>query len=157
MKSVISILSCFLLLSCNFATVPQQQEKIPYQQNGLVKYLRSEGAAQYFESINIGSTSADAVYNCTVSVIENLLFKGIPSSPSETPLIQNERTAYDKHGEILKQIIFDTAPNKFVTYSAIMQEEKIPDGVRIILEVAIDTKALRRELEKQAIISKLGL
>ena len=156
MKYILVIISCIAFIGCTPKTVPQHQD-IAYQRNGQVRYIQSEGSALYFESINIGSTSSEAVYHSVVSTIENILFKGIPKSPSEVPMISDENKAMEAHGLALKKIIYETGPNQFVTSSSILEEEKIANGIRSVVEVAIDTKALRRELEKQSIIPKLGL
>ena len=90
------------------------------------------------------------------NAIENLLFKGIPKSNQEKPLIANEYLAKNKHGDFLYDLIENKGYKTYVISSYIVNDIT-KGGVHLVTqEIKFDLTNLRRYLVSNNIIKKFG-
>ncbi|WP_341226628.1 hypothetical protein [uncultured Arcticibacterium sp.] len=156
-KEIISFWFVLFLLNMSCSQKVTSQKSIEYSRNGKVSYVASKGLLQSFNSQNFGSTTQDAAYFATVSAIENLLYRGVANSPSESPLVKNELESKLAFENKLNDLAFNLGPERFVTKSLIVDDESSSGGHLVTVEVEVDVKALRKYLEENKIIKKFGL
>ncbi|MEZ5030941.1 MAG: hypothetical protein R2787_06060 [Saprospiraceae bacterium] len=91
------------------------------------------------------------------NALENILFRGIPGSPQESPLVPDEQAARQSHGEMLTKMTAGGNYQQFVIQSYVDHVETSPQGAHIDQTVTFDLNALRKHLEREGVIRKFGL
>lgn len=146
-----SIIIVFLFVS---ACAPKIN--MSYQRTGMVTCQKhdkmtitvlSEGQAE-----NVGKAVGFAERNA----IENILFKGIPKSNQEKPLIPNEYSAKDSHGDFLFDLVENGGYKSYIM-SSLIDHDFNSGGVHLVnQEIQIDLTNLRKHLESNGVVRKFG-
>ncbi len=125
--------------------------------SGETEYLSpSEAGTILVKSIGKGETISNALENAEVRAIENLLFRGIPGSQYQLPMIANEQEVKKNYSTYFKKLLSERSYQKFVLDSKVLNSyDLIKKDVMISLKINVD--ALRRDLENNNIIRKFGI
>lgn len=109
------------------------------------------------ESNGYGKNLNHALVDAQINAFKVLMFKGLPGSDLNVPLIENEKKASIKHKAYFNEF-FDGGNYKSFMMSSIESSDliKIRGGKKISMEVVINYNSLRRDLEQNQIIRKFG-
>lgn len=151
MKAYIFIFLGILFLACS------PKLNLQYQRTGLVTCethdkmtitLISEGQAE-----NMGKSASFAERNA----IENLLFKGIPKSNQEKPMINNESKVRRDNQAFYMNFIENRGFQLYITSSTV-NDHYVSGGVHVVKQrIEIDLTNLRKHLVTNKIVRGFGL
>lgn len=158
----------FTLVFSHCKTVP-----VSYFPNAELVYLQSEGDQLTLQTLGYGTTEQNAVLNAQISAFDNLFFRGIPNSPYSNPLIglnendvkRNNRNYFAGFygGKRLLNFINGyniIASDKTVVLAKKIKNKKVEQGnVRsraAYIEIIINVKSLRKDLEANKVIKPFG-
>lgn len=126
--------------------------------SGEVNFLYKEAQGTIaVKSAGYGKNQTDAVMDAQKNAFKVLIFKGIPGTELNLPLIENENEAKVKHSEYFKKF-FDQAYYKVFIMSSTESSNLIKmKGVKkIMVDVKINYNSLRKDLEQNQLIRKFG-
>jgi len=150
MKQTLYIIIAILgLHSCS----PKLQ---PY--SGEVNFLYKEAQGTIaVKSTGYGKNQTDAVMDAQKNAFKVLLFKGIPGTELNVPLIENENDAKSKHADYFKKF-FDEGNYKTFMMSSTESSNliKMKGTKKIAVDVKINYNSLRKDLEQNQLIRKFG-
>ena len=150
------ILAFILAMGIVAGACTKKANQMPYQRTGEVVCTGHDDRTIHLHVKALGSDVQDAAYYSDVSAFENLLYKGIPDSSQELPLIESDRATQDlkeyfamffERGEYLK----------FVTNQQVIANTRSGDYNFVEKNISIDLFAFRRFLEEERIIKKFGI
>jgi hypothetical protein len=109
------------------------------------------------KAIGYGENQESAVEDAQKSAFKILLFKGIPGTELNIPLIQNENEATSKNSNYFKKL-FDEGYYKTFLMSSTESSNliKIKGNKKITVDMKINYNSLRKDLENNLIIRKFG-
>jgi len=152
------LLSCCLLLAS--AHMAFGQKDLPGQYNGYVKYESTPGLGLITVTCSgFGKKKQQSLKDAAAGAFYNLLFRGIPGSQQELPMIPDENEA--KNNRHVRDIL-DGGYSAFVIENNLLGEEprkKKKDGAKGVLTthtMTISCEALRHYLEQNNVIRKFG-
>jgi len=143
------IISILGLYSCS----PKIQ---PY--SGEVNFLYKEAQGTIaVKSTGYGKNQSEAVTDSQLNAFKVILFKGIPGTELNVPLIENENDAKSKNNAYFKKL-FDEANYKTFMMSSTESSNliKVKGGKKISVDVKINYNSLRKDLEQNQVIRKFG-
>jgi hypothetical protein len=110
------------------------------------------------ESDGFGKKKQVAIEDAQYKAFETILFRGVPGTDLNVPLVENERDAkmkYKKYFDELKKSRF----KNFITNTNVTSEfvKKTKGAKNISIQTEINYKALRLDLEQNQVIRKFGL
>ena len=149
LKSILVAMSILGLQSCS----PKLQ---PY--SGEVNFLYKEAQGTIaVKSTGYGKNQSEAVADAQKNAFKILLFKGLPGTELNVPLIENENDAKSKHGDYLKKL-FDQGNYKTFMMSSTESSNliKMKGTKKITVDLKINYNSLRKDLELNQIIRKFG-
>lgn len=150
MKFVLSILALSFLFSCS-------KTIIPYQRSGEVNAVNHENSIITVSSQGRAENASKAVYHAERNAFENLLFKGVPNTNQESPLIPDEIQALDANPALFERLLVNQDYRRFIMDS-FTGNSTTSGGVTLIEQVVkIDLKSLRNYLQSEGITKKFGL
>lgn len=105
-----------------------------------------------------GPTKPQAISNAEVNAFSTLIFKGIPGSQQQLPMLPDEATSRKKHSAYFDQF-FKGGYKPFMMLSEAQSSYAAGRKGRknITQRVKINVDALRRDLETNGITRKFGL
>lgn len=111
------------------------------------------------ETDGYGSTKNDAMLDAEQKAFETILFRGLPGTDLNEPLISNEKDAKTKYGAYFKKLFQAEKMGSFITGTAVTSSfvKKTKGSKNITVQTSINYKALRRDLEQNNVIRKFGL
>ena len=127
--------------------------------SGKVAYLSSEGMETIsVRSSGIGKAEAQAKYQAERLAFENLFFRGISSSNYSKPLVGiDEKEQLQKNATYFNEF-FNKRMQTFILSSfQSTPKQKIKGEVHLTMDLKINTKSLKKDLEENGIIRKFGL
>ena len=126
-------------------------------QHGLVSYVNSNGKETIkVKSDDYGKSEKEAVSNAEKLAINTLLNVGITGSEVNSPMI-GINVAKTSKEEYLKKLYTNDRYRSFLTCSENVQVVKEKRVYHATLNCCISYRALRKDLEDNNIIKKLGL
>ncbi len=143
------------LSSCAPKTTPTKYS-FEYVRTGKVNVIYSDKGLLTVKSEGVAENLSKAIYFAEINALENILYRGIPSSTQESPLISDELDAYKKNQLVLDNLVFRNGYKNYLTSSEII-ERNDGAGIYVIQKVTFDIPALRKYLENNNIIRKFGL
>jgi hypothetical protein len=149
LKSILVAMSILGLQSCS----PKLQ---PY--SGEVNFLYKEAQGTIaVKSTGYGKNQSEAVADAQKNAFKILLFKGLPGTELNVPLIENENDANSKHGDYLKKL-FDQGNYKSFMMSSTESSNliKVKGTKKITVDLKINYNSLRKDLEQNQVIRKFG-
>lgn len=149
LKSILVAMSILGLQSCS----PKLQ---PY--SGEVNFLYKEAQGTIaVKSTGYGKNQSEAVADAQKNAFKILLFKGLPGTELNVPLIENENDAKSKHGDYLRKL-FDQENYKTFMMSSTESSNliKMKGTKKITVDLKINYNSLRKDLEQNQVIRKFG-
>jgi len=152
------LLSCCLFLAS--AAIAFAQRDLPGEYNGQVKYESTPGLGLITVTCSgFGKKKQQSLKEAAAGAFYNLLFRGIPGSQQDLPMIPDENTG--RNNRYVKDLL-DGGYSAFVVENTLLREEprkKKKDGAKGVLTthtMTINCDALRRYLEQNNVIRKFG-
>ena len=99
--------------------------------------------------------ATDAQLYAERNAVENLLFKGIAGC-YEQPLVTKEAESMQAHAAFYDWLITKREYERFITDRKLEVNSKKKKQVNITETITFDVPALRKEMERQGVIKKLG-
>jgi hypothetical protein len=108
-------------------------------------------------SVGYGKNQTEAVADAQKNAFNIILFKGLPGTDLNIPLIENENDASSKYSNYLKKF-FDEGNFKTFMMSSTESSNLIKmKGIKkITVDVKINYNSLRKDLEQNQLIRKFG-
>lgn len=148
-KSILGLIVILGLHSCS----PKLQ---PY--SGEVNFLYKEAQGTIaVKSTGYGKNQTEAVADAQKNAFKVLLFKGLPGTELNVPLIENENDAKSKNSEYLNKF-FEQGYYKTFMMSSTESSNliKMKGTKKITVDVKINYNSLRKDLEQNQLIRKFG-
>ncbi len=129
---------------------------LPY--SGEVNFLYKEAQGTIaVKSTGYGKTQNDAVTDAQKNAFKVILFKGIPGTELNVPLIENENEAKSNHDSYFKKLLDQGFYKTFMMSSTESSNLiQIKGGKKITVDVKINYNSLRKDLEQNQVIRKFG-
>lgn len=109
------------------------------------------------KSIGYGKNQTDAVTDAEKNAFNIILFKGLPGTELNVPLIENESEAKSKHASYFRNLFDDAYYKSFMMSSTESSNLiKIKGNKKISIDVKINFNSLRKDLEQNQVIRKFG-
>ena len=139
-----------ILVSCS-------PKVIPYQRTGEVNAVSHENSIVTVSSVGRAGSKNTAIHYAERNAFENILFKGVPNTNQESPLIPDENTALRNNEKLISSLLTKEGYLRYIMDSYTITSNN-SGGVHVVDQsVKIDIKALRKYLESQGILKKFGL
>ncbi len=149
-KIILSTIVAILIFACKTTTTPLVAD---------VTYKSYNNQIMNVESIGYGSKESDALENAKKNAIDVILFRGVPNSSLNTPLVgTTESVAKQKHESYFEEFYKNRRYSSFIT-QAISQTpfKKLENGSKgLKATVKVNIQALRTDLENNGVIRKFG-
>lgn len=99
----------------------------------------------------------DAIQKAQILAIETILFRGIPNSAYNLPLVENRAEALANHAKYFNHLLNEGYYKTFIISSSNVEALKDAKNDKLmILNIGINYHALRRDLEQNGVIRKFG-
>ena len=137
------------ILGCSPRTIPYSAQ---------VEFLyKHEHGTIGLNSTGYGKNRVHAIEDAQKNALNILIFKGVPGSEMNLPLVQNESETRSKYSEYFKTF-FDRQYYKMYVVSSTESSALVKSGrlKKISVDVKINYVSLRKELEQNNIIRKFG-
>jgi hypothetical protein len=109
------------------------------------------------ESTGYGKNQSEALVDAQITAIKVLLFKGLPGTELNVPLIENENDAKSKHNDYFQNLFQQGSYMKFIMSSTESTNPIKKGGNKTItLDIKINYNSLRKDLKQNQIIRKFG-
>lgn len=128
----------------------------PYSSEVNFLYKEAQGTIAV-KSTGYGKNQTDAVMDAQKNAFKVILFKGLPGTELNVPLIENENDAKSKHADYFKKF-FDEGNYKTLMMSSTESSNliKMKGTKKITVDVKINYNSLRKDLEQNQLIRKFG-
>jgi hypothetical protein len=149
LKSILGLIVILGLHNCS----PKLQ---PYSAEVNFLYKEAQGTIAV-KSTGYGKNQTDAVSEAQKNAFKVILFKGLPGTELNVPLIENENDAKSKKADYFKKF-FDEGNYKTFMMSSTESSNliKVKGGNKISVDVKINYNSLRKDLEQNQVIRKFG-
>lgn len=125
-----------------------------------VKYVSSDGDLVKMRCVGYAKKAKEAVVDAELSAVKVVLFQGVSGEPRfQSPLISTtEREAVRGNKKYFKDF-YDGGYRRFVVSSEILSRLKKDASRRksMAVDVTVNVRALREDLERNGVIRKFGL
>lgn len=109
------------------------------------------------KSTGYGNNQTDAVSDAQKNAFKVILFKGLPGTELNVPLIENENEAKSKYSDYFKKFFDDEHYKTFMMSSTESSNLIKMKGLnKITVDVKINYNSLRKDLEQNQLIRKFG-
>lgn len=132
--------------------------KTNYQTIG-INYLSGDASTLTLRCEGIGKDKYESIANAEKNAIEALLFRGIPDSQQKDPLVLvTESDAKKNNKKYFDQLLGDKRYKTFIISSIQTIEPQNDKGrnKKNTVDVRINLRALRNDLEQEGVIRKFG-
>jgi hypothetical protein len=149
LKSILGIIVILGLYSCSPKLQPYSAE---------VNFLSKEAQGTIaVKSTGYGKNQTEAVEDAQKNAFKVLLFKGLPGTELNIPLIENENDAKSKNSEYFNKF-FEQGNYKTFMMSSTESSNliKMKGTKKITVDVKINYNSLRKDLEQNQLIRKFG-
>jgi hypothetical protein len=152
LKIILGVFVVLGLQSCS----PKIQPYSSY--SGEVNFLfKEEQGTIVVESTGYGKNQSEALVDAQITAIKVLLFKGLPGTELNVPLIENENAAKSKHNEYFQNLFQQGNYVKFIMSSTESANTiRKTNNNKITLDIKINYNSLRQDLEQNQVIRKFG-
>lgn len=128
----------------------------PYSAQVNFLYKEAQGTIAV-KSIGYGKNRVDAISDAQKNAFNVILFKGLPGTELNVPLIDNENEVKSKNSEYFKKFFDQSNYRNFMMSSTESSNLiKIKGGNKISVDVKINYNSLRKELEQNLVTRKFG-
>ncbi|MFY7825701.1 MAG: hypothetical protein ACOVQ4_01190 [Flectobacillus sp.] len=154
-QHLLLILLLCQLSACAPKTTPIKNS-FDYVRTGKVNVISSDKGLLSVKCEGMAENLNKAILFAEMNALENILYRGIPGSNQEAPLIPDELDAYKKNQLVLDNLVFRNGYKNYITGSEIIERHDA-NGIFVVQKVTFDVPALRKYLENNNIIRKFGL
>jgi hypothetical protein len=128
----------------------------PY--SGEVNFLYKEAQGTIaVKSTGYGKDRPSAVADAQINAFSILLFKGIPGTELNVPLVDNEAEARSKKADYVKRLLEQGYYKSFMMSSTESSNLiKVRGGKKISVDIKINYNSLRKDLEQNGVVRKFG-
>jgi hypothetical protein len=129
---------------------------LPY--SGEVNFLYKDAQGTIgVKSTGYGTNKKDAVEDAHKNAFQIILFKGIPGTELNIPLVENENAARSKNGEYFTRLLEGGNYRSFLMSSNESSGLMKSQGTKKInVDMKINYNSLRKDLEQNQVIRKFG-
>ena len=151
-KIILGIILITGLYSCSSKIQPYSSY------SGEVNFLfKEEQGTMVVESTGYGKNQSEALVDAQITAIKVLLFKGLPGTELNVPLIENENDANSKFSDYFQNLFQQGNYIKFIMSSTESANPVQKKGNKTItLDIKINYNSLRKDLEQNQVIRKFG-
>ena len=104
-----------------------------------------------------GKTEGDAIADAGLYTIEQVLFRGVPNSNQREPLIGvDEDRAWRNHRGYLESLLTNKRYLSFLTLTSPIEGGRERRQNWVVVDVTVNLRALRSDLEQAGVIRKFG-
>jgi len=146
----IFFLSLLILSACS------PKLAIPFERTGAVEYLSGDKNTITVTTNGFAENENKAIYYAERNALENILFRGIPGSNQENPMVANENDAYRTSKESLDALILRDGYRRYMIQTYTEEKRNGNGGINVKRIVKFDIQALRKYLEENKIVRKFG-
>lgn len=148
LKSILTII-LLSLISCG----PKLQSN-----SGEVNFLYKDAEGSIaVKSVGYGTNRENAVIDAQKNAFKILLFRGIPGTDLNVPLIDNENEAKLKNTNYFKNFFEEGNYKTFMMSSTESSNLVKVNGVKkIVIDIKINYNSLRKNLEQNQLVRKFG-
>jgi hypothetical protein len=108
-------------------------------------------------SKGFGRKENDAIIDAQCNAFNIILFKGIPGTDLNLPLVENENEAKSKNSEYFTKFFKGGGYHNFLKSSTLSEEPvKVKGGKLYSIDLKINYNSLRTDLEQNDIVRKFG-
>lgn len=152
MKNLVKSLFIITLLGF-FSCSPQVK---PYSAE--VNYINKEAAGTItVKSTGYGKNKEKAMIDAQKNAFRVILFKGLPGTQLNVPMVDNENEARSKNTAYFEKFFDQEFYKTFIMSSTQSSNlEKVKGGKKINVDLKINYNALRSDLEQNKVIRKFG-
>lgn len=144
------------VLTFLFFIIGCAKKNIPYSAEVNFLYKEAQGTIAV-KSTGYGKNQKEAVEDAQRNAFRVLLFKGIPGTELNIPLVANETEARSKHPEYFKNLLDGAGYRSFTMLSNESSVLTKAYGVKKInVDIKINYNSLRKDLEQNQVIRKFG-
>lgn len=145
------IFTCvFFLVICTVPFVSAQ-----FFRTGEVRCVTNDARLVTLASTYTATNATDAQLYAERNALENLLFKGIAGCYDQ-PVMTKEAESMQAHPAFYDWLIMKREYERFITDRKLEIISKKKKQVKIMETITFDVPALRKEMERQGVIKKLG-
>jgi hypothetical protein len=109
------------------------------------------------KSTGYGKNQKQAVEDAQLNAFKVLLFKGVPGSELNLPMVENENEARSRHDEYFNKLLDQGNYKSFMMSSTESSNLiKMRGTKKINVDVKINYNSLRKNLEQNQVIRKFG-
>lgn len=149
LKSTLSLIIILEFHSCN----PKIQS---YAAEVNFLHREAQGVISV-KSTGYGKNQIEAVADAQINAFKVLLFKGLPGTELNLPLIENENDAKSKHSDYFKKFFEQGIYKTFIMSSTESSNLiKVNGTKKISADIKINYNSLRKDLEQHQLIRKFG-
>lgn len=149
--SSLCIILTIVLSSC--ASV----EKVNLPKRGDITFVSESDGTTTIRVVAAAESYDDAVKEAEVYAIEQIFFRGLANSQQRMPMIGTGESSEKIKNKAFFDVLFEKNRYKsFVPESKTVGSVKYGQGVQVEMIVTVDQRSLRRDLESNGIIRKLG-
>ena len=149
--SSLCIILTIVLSSC--ASV----EKVNLPKRGDITFVSESDGTTTIKVVTAAESYDDAVKEAEVYAIEQIFFRGLANSQQRMPMIGTGESSEKIKNKAFFDVLFEKNRYKsFVPESKTVGSVKYGQGVQVEMIVTVDQRSLRRDLESNGIIRKLG-
>lgn len=146
-RVTLALFAACLLTACNS----------PKTMTGEVNFAAaSEPGTLLVHAAGYGSTQQEALINAEQNAFNNLIFKGIPGSQYRLPMVGNDAGIRKTHEKYFQNLIDQKGYKAFMMSSEPGSFKARKGAKNLLATVKINVDALRRDMEQQNVLRKLG-
>jgi len=129
---------------------------VPFERTGSVEFYSGDKNTLTVTTNGYAENENKAIYYAERNALENILFRGIPGSNQENPMIANENDAYRISKESLDKLIIREGFRQYMIESSNDGSYKVKGGIKVKRIVKFDIQAIRKYLEDNMVVRKFG-
>lgn len=151
---IINVLCISLMMILNSCTTV---EKVNLPKRGNITFVSESDGTTTVKSVAAAESYEDAVKEAEIYAIEQIFFRGLANSQQRMPMIgTGESNEKSKNKAFFDDLFGKNRYKSFVPESKTIGSVKYGSGVEVEILVTVDHRSLRRDLESNGIIRKLG-
>ncbi len=154
MRILLLISSCLFIMT-TWSCSPKYA--ISFERTGKVNCTAYEDKVIHLSSESTASNVDQGIRFAERNAFENILFKGVPASNQEQPMIENELNALRKHPSYFEELLKQERYQRFILKSELVENHKSSGAYFITQLISIDLQALRKDLENQKVVRNFGI
>ena len=157
-ENIMKITSCvFAVILFVFISSCSTVEKVDLPKRGDITFVKEGDGTSTVKSVASAGSYEDAVKEAEIYVLEQIFFRGLASSQQRMPMIStNESMEKSKNKVYFEDLFLKNRYKSFITESKSISSVKYSSGVQVEMLITVDHKSLRRDLESNGVIRKLG-